>query len=137
MWVRSTLEEMKYLFIVSLLRFGVEGKALRWVPPVNTQCPQKLAESGERSVLTLGSLCQHCCLRDTAWSWKKKKKKTNSRYNLVSQDCTFRAQLYLHIFNLSQRFAPYIHTYFYCRRQFCSPVIFLGTNEECILFVLA
>ena len=28
--------------------------------------PPELAESGERSVLTLGSLCLPCCLRDTA-----------------------------------------------------------------------
>ena len=30
---------------------------------------QNSAESGEQSVLTLGSLCLPCCVRDTAWSW--------------------------------------------------------------------
>ena len=38
-------------------------------PPLNTQCLQNLAESGERNVLTQGSLCLRCCVRDTAWSW--------------------------------------------------------------------
>ena len=42
----------------------------RWVPPLDTQCLQKLAESGERGVLTLGSLCLSCCVLDTAQSWK-------------------------------------------------------------------
>ena len=27
--------------------------------------------NGNRSVLTLGSLCLHCCVRDTTWSWFK------------------------------------------------------------------
>ena len=40
------------------------GKARRWVPPLNTQCLQNLAESGERSVFTLGSLCLPSCVRD-------------------------------------------------------------------------
>ena len=31
-----------------------------------TQRLQNLSESGQRSVLTLGSLCLHCCVRDTA-----------------------------------------------------------------------
>ena len=30
------------------------------------------AEGGERSVLTLGSLCLPCCVRDTAWSKKNR-----------------------------------------------------------------
>ena len=36
------------------------------VPPLNTQFLQNSAESGRRIVLTLGSLCQTCCVRDTA-----------------------------------------------------------------------
>ena len=56
LWVRSPLEEMKYL------------KARRCVPLLNTQCIQNLAETGERIVLTLGSLCLPCYVRDTAWS---------------------------------------------------------------------
>ena len=32
----------------------------------NTQCLQSSAESWERSILTLGSLCLPCYLRDTA-----------------------------------------------------------------------
>ena len=70
LWVRSPLEEMKYLlkFIFPFLRSGVEAKARRWVLPLNTQCLQNLAESGDRSVLTIGSLCLPCFVRDTAWS---------------------------------------------------------------------
>ena len=58
LWVRSPLEEMKYLpkFIFPFLRSGIETKARRWVPPLNTQCLQNPAESGERSVITLCSL---------------------------------------------------------------------------------
>ena len=37
------------------------GKARRCVAPLNTQCPQNSAGSGERSILTLGSLCIACC----------------------------------------------------------------------------
>ena len=37
--------------------------------PLNTKCLQKSAESGKRSVLTLGFLCLPCYVRDTAWSW--------------------------------------------------------------------
>ena len=59
---------MKYLFtiIFSFLRSGVEAKVRSGVPALNTQCLQKLAESGERSLLILGSLCLPCCVRDTA-----------------------------------------------------------------------
>ena len=44
------------------------GKARRWVLPLNMQCLQISAESGERSVLRLSSLCLPCCMRGTAWS---------------------------------------------------------------------
>ena len=66
LWVRSPLEEMKYLlkFIFPFLRSGVEAK--RGVPPLNPQYLQNSAESGKWSVLTLGSLCLPCCVRDTA-----------------------------------------------------------------------
>ena len=58
LWVRSPLEEMKYLlkFIFPFLRSGV---ARRWVLPLNTQ---NSAESRERSALTLGSLYLPCTL---------------------------------------------------------------------------
>ena len=61
LWVQSPLEEMKYLFefIFPFLRSEVEAK--RGV--------ENSAESGERSVLTLGSLYRHrvpSCVRDTA-----------------------------------------------------------------------
>ena len=48
MWVRFPLEEMKYLlkFIFPFLL----GQARRWFLPLNTQCLQNSAESGERSV---------------------------------------------------------------------------------------
>ena len=61
-----------YIFISS---FWCRGKARCWVPPLNTQCFQNSAESGERSVLILGSLClcpmstYEYYVRDTAWSW--------------------------------------------------------------------
>ena len=55
-----------YIFITLL---WCRGKAWRWVLPLNTQCLQNSAESGERSDLALGSLCLPCCVRDTAWSW--------------------------------------------------------------------
>ena len=67
LWVRLPLEEMKYLFkyIFSFLRSGVEAK--RDVEfRHSTQCLQNSVESGERSALTLGYLCLHCCMRDTA-----------------------------------------------------------------------
>ena len=70
LWVRSPLEEMKYLFIyIFISSLWRRGKARRWIPPLNTQCLQNSAESGERSVSTLGSLCLPYCVRDTAWSW--------------------------------------------------------------------
>ena len=40
---------------------GVEAQ--RWVPPLNTQFLQNLAENGDRSVLTLDSLYLPCCVR--------------------------------------------------------------------------
>ena len=36
--------------------------------PLNTQCLQNSAKSGQRSVLTLGCLCLSWCVRDTACS---------------------------------------------------------------------
>ena len=54
-----------------------------WVPPVNTQCLQNSAESGERSILTLGSLCLPCCVRDIAWSWFNFLIFTNKIYDAV------------------------------------------------------
>ena len=63
--VRHPLEEMKYLLT------WCRRQARRWVLPLNTPCLQNSAESGERSVLTLGSLCLPCSVWDTAWSWKK------------------------------------------------------------------
>ena len=73
----STRWNINFTFIFSFLRSGVEGKARRWVPPLNKQCFQKLAGSGERSVLTLGSLCLPCCVRNTAWSWSTQSKSSN------------------------------------------------------------
>ena len=65
-WLWALVKEMKYLlkFIFPFLR-----SARRWVLPLNAQCLQNWAESGERSVLTIDSLCLPCCVRDTAWSW--------------------------------------------------------------------
>ena len=69
LWVRSPLEEIKYLlkFIFPVLRSGVEVKRdVEFCHFIITQCLQNSTENGERSVLTLGSLCLPCCLRDTA-----------------------------------------------------------------------
>ena len=57
-----------YIYII-ISSLWCRGKARRWVPPLNTQHLQNLAKSGQRKVLTLGSFCLHCCVRDTAWSW--------------------------------------------------------------------
>ena len=64
LWVRSPLEEMKYLFkfIFPFLRSGVKAKC-------GVEFRYSCNESGERSILTLGSLCLPCCVRDRAWSW--------------------------------------------------------------------
>ena len=70
LWVRSPLEEIKYLFkfIFSYLRSGVEAKVRRRVPLINMQYLQNSAENGERSVLELNSLCLPCCVHDIASS---------------------------------------------------------------------
>ena len=67
---------------ISISSLWCRSKARRLVLPFNAQCLQNLAESGEQSVLTLGSLCLPCCVRDTAWSWinyyKKRQKKVKA-----------------------------------------------------------
>ena len=58
-------EEMNYL-IFSFLGCGIEAKRVE--PPQTPQKKkhlEKLAESGERSVLALGSLSLPCSMRDT------------------------------------------------------------------------
>ena len=60
LWVRLNL--------ISISSHWCGGKERRWVPPLNTRCLRNSAESGERSVWTLGSLCLSCCVRE-AWSW--------------------------------------------------------------------
>ena len=72
LWVRLSLGGINdYLLVFSILSSVSKAKARRWVPPLNTQCLENSSESGERTVLTLGSLCLSCCVQDTAWSWKK------------------------------------------------------------------
>ena len=56
LWVRSPLEEMKYL--LKFLRSDVELNLTR-----------RLRESGERRFLTLVSLCLPCCVRNAALSY--------------------------------------------------------------------
>ena len=68
--IRTQRNEIFNIFI-SLL--WCRGKERRLVPPLNTQCFQNSAEWGEWSVLTLGSLCLLCYMRNTEWSWMKKK----------------------------------------------------------------
>ena len=63
---------MKYMYIsiyISISSLWCQSKARRGVLPLNTQCLQNSAETGERNVLTLGSFCLPCCVRDTAYSW--------------------------------------------------------------------
>ena len=59
LWVRSPLQKMNYFLLFSFLRTATKEKARRCVPP-----PTNSAESSERSILTLGSLCLICCMRD-------------------------------------------------------------------------
>ena len=59
-------EIMIYIFIFYL---WCQGNARRWVLLLGTLFLQNSAESKERSVLTLGSPCLSCCVRNTAWSW--------------------------------------------------------------------
>ena len=56
LWVRSPLEDMKYLFkfIFLFLCSGVEVER-RWVPPLNTPCLHNFSENGAWSVLTLNN----------------------------------------------------------------------------------
>ena len=58
--------ESEYIFISSL---WCRSKMRCWFRPLNRQCLQISASSEEWSVLTLGSLCLPCCMRDTARSW--------------------------------------------------------------------
>ena len=69
LWVRSPLEEVKYLFkfIFPFLRSGVETKrGVEFCHSTRNASRIRGEESEERSVLTLGSLCLPCCVRDTA-----------------------------------------------------------------------
>ena len=59
-------EIFTYIYI-SISTLWCRGKERRWVPPLNTQCLHNSTENGERSILTLGSLCLPCCMRNTAW----------------------------------------------------------------------
>ena len=54
---------------IYLKYFLSSSRVRRWVMLLNTPYLQYSAESGKRSVLTLGLLCLSCCVRDTAWSW--------------------------------------------------------------------
>ena len=83
LWVRSPLEELKYLlkFIFPFLPSGVKAK--RGVE--FSHSIRNPAESGKRSVLTLGSLCLPCCVRDTSWSWSLRyyKISINSKFHTL------------------------------------------------------
>ena len=57
----------KWFFFFHLLGL-VTGKSAEFCHSTR-QCLQNSAERWERSVLTLGSLCPPCRVRDTAWSW--------------------------------------------------------------------
>ena len=62
LWVRSPLEEVKDLLKCEINTY------FHFFALVSRSSLQNSAESGQRSVLTLGSLCLPCCVRDTAWS---------------------------------------------------------------------
>ena len=70
LWVRSSLEEIKYLYkcMFPFLRYGVETKRSIEFRYSKSQCLQNSTKYEERSVLALGSLCLFC-VRDTAWNW--------------------------------------------------------------------
>ena len=72
LWVRSLHEEI--IFYLNLyFHFALVSrvfKAQRWVPPLATR--NASVESGEQSVLTLGSLCLLCCMRETCMRVAKK-----------------------------------------------------------------
>ena len=57
LWIRSQLEEMKYLFTFCVV-------FRQW-----TRNTSRTRRKIRNNVLTLGSLCLPCCVRDTAWSW--------------------------------------------------------------------
>ena len=66
--VRSPLQKMKYLFIFifSFRRSGVEQSKATLSSATQHVMPPEFGRSGERKVLTLGSLCLPCCVRDIA-----------------------------------------------------------------------
>ena len=70
-----------YIFISSL---WCKGKAWRWVSPLNMQCLQNSAKSGERSVLTLGSLCLLCAGYSVKLIWFDLVKVKDKREKLIS-----------------------------------------------------
>ena len=63
--VRFPLEEMKYL-IFSFLCSGVKAKRGVDLCHSTRNVSRIRRKMGNKSVLTLGSLCQPCCVRDTA-----------------------------------------------------------------------
>ena len=65
------------------------GKTRRRVPPLNTQCLQNSVESGGQSLLTLGSFCLPCCVRNTAWSWDIRITHRQHTHNKIYLVCTF------------------------------------------------
>ena len=69
LWVRSLLEKMKYLFkiYISVCWLWSRGKALSSATQhaMSPEC----GGNWENGVLTLGSICLPCCVRNTTWSW--------------------------------------------------------------------
>ena len=114
-----------YNFISSL---WCRGKARHWVPPLNTQCLQKSAEIGEQSVLTLGSLCLPCCVRDTAWSWVRSTVPWSYEKIKFLSQCNPKIRLYRKFLNLAREskptgYLPWTHTLEICHAMFmpCDP----------------
>ena len=51
LWIQSLLEKIKYSYKCIFSSLWCRGKEWRWIPPLNTQCQQNSAKSGERYVL--------------------------------------------------------------------------------------
>ena len=68
LWVRSPLEEIKYVFkfIFRFLRSGVEARSGVEFRHSARNAFKNSVENLEQSVLTLGSLCMPCCVWDIA-----------------------------------------------------------------------
>ena len=73
------------------MNYSIESKGKTSVPLLNTQCFQNSAESGELSVLTLGSQVP-CAYPAMCGIQCKTKKRNNNSKNLVRRKMQFSSQ---------------------------------------------